>query len=47
MANCKKSGMETDALYAQLQTSPCTEQKGSQKGLNLDNIHIGNAKDQG
>lgn len=47
MANCKKSGMETDALYAQLQTCPFIEQKGSQKGLNLDNTHIGNAKDQG
>lgn len=47
MANCKKSGMETDALYAQLQTGPCIEQKGSQKGLNPDNTHIGNAKDQG
>ena len=47
MVNRERSGMERDALYAQLQTGPRTEQKGSQKVLNLDNTHTGNAKGQG
>lgn len=47
MVNRERSGMERDALYAQLPTGPRTEQKGSQKDLNLDNTHTGNAKGQG